>query len=122
MQLTIDNVTEPLAIFDLMILNVPWVGGGMHVAPGADPQDGSLDTLITLKQSRWELLNLLLRLYNESHLNRSGVRYGRTKRVSLQSELPLPVALDGEFVGCSPVECWIVPGALSILAEEVRIQ
>ena len=94
----------------------------MYLAPGADPQDGNLDTLITLKQSRWELLNLLLRLYTGSHLNRDGVRYGRTKRISIQSEIRLPVALDGEFVGYSPVRCWVGPGALSILTEEVRTQ
>ena len=50
------------------------------------------------------------------------MRYGRTKRISVQSETRLPVALDGEFVGYSPVQCWVVPGALSILTEEVRIQ
>jgi YegS/Rv2252/BmrU family lipid kinase len=121
-QFTIDNVTELLTILDLMVLNVPWVGGGMYLAPGADPQDGNLNTLTTLQQSRWELINLLFRLYSGSHLKRSGVRYGRTKRISVQSETRLPVALDGEFVGYSPVQCWVVPGALSILTEEVRIQ
>jgi YegS/Rv2252/BmrU family lipid kinase len=119
-KLTLDGETETLSLFDFVVLNVPWVGGGMHLAPGANPQDGLLESLITAQQSRWELINVLVRLYNGAHVDRPGVRYGTTKRARLEPERRLPVALDGEVVGYSPAECWIAPGALRILAEEVR--
>jgi YegS/Rv2252/BmrU family lipid kinase len=120
--LTLDDVRESLTLFDLAVLNVAWAGGGMHLAPGANPQDGRLEALITTQQSRWELLNLLLRLYNGAHVGRPGVRYGTITRARLEPEQTLPVALDGEVVGHTPAECWIAPGALMILAEEVRSQ
>lgn len=119
-RLTLDGARETLTLLDLAVLNVPWVGGGMHLAPGANPQDGHLEALITLHQSRWQLLNLLPRLYNGAHVGRPGVRYGTTKRARLEPQRRLPVALDGEIVGHTPAECWIAPGALMILAEEVR--
>ncbi|MEE9277159.1 MAG: YegS/Rv2252/BmrU family lipid kinase [Dehalococcoidia bacterium] len=116
----LDGAREELRLLDLQVLNAPWVGGGMHMAPGADPQDGALELLITLEQGHWRLLNLLLRLYSGTHIRRPGVRYGRTKRVRVDPETREPVALDGESVGWTPAEFWVDPGALPVLAKEIR--
>ena len=119
---TLDGATERLSIVDLQVLNVPWAGGGMYLAPGANPQDGWLEALITLDQSRWRLLNPLLRVYRGSHIHQRGVRYGTTKRLRVEPVPAQPVALDGEYVGETPAEFWVSAGALSVLAKEVRLE
>lgn len=121
-QTTIDGASEQLRVLDVQLLNAPWVGGGMHLAPGADPQDGRLEALITLEQNRWRLLNLLLRLYSGKHIGRRGVRYLKVERLRVEPTPALTVALDGETVGHTPAEFWIAPGALSVMAKEVRLR
>ena len=111
---------ESARLYDTMLLNAPWVGGGMHLAPTADPQDGTLEFLLTRDQPRLRLLSLLARLYTGSHINHSGVRYGKIERWQAAPTPPQPVALDGEVVGVSPARFWVQPRALEILAAEVR--
>ena len=119
-RLTLDGAAEQVAVVEMMILNAPWVGGGMLAGPGADAQDGWLEALIVQEMSRWRLLNVVLRVYRGSHLDQPGVRYGTTKRVVIEPEVTMPVSVDGEVVGQTPAEFWVAPSALTVVAGEVR--
>jgi len=119
-RLVLDGAAESLPIVELLVLNAPWIGGGMFAGPGGDAQDGWLETLILPDLPRWRLLNALLRIYRGSHIEQRGVRYGTTKRIRIEPEMTMPVAVDGESVGQTPAEFWIEPGALAVLANEVR--
>jgi diacylglycerol kinase (ATP) len=119
-RLTLDGAAEQVAVVEMMILNAPWVGGGMLAGPGADAQDGWLEALIVQEMSRWHLLNVVLRVYRGSHLDQPGVRYGTTKRVAIEPEVTMPVSVDGEVVGQTPAEFWVAPSALTVVAGEVR--
>ena len=117
---TLDGARERLRLFDLQVLNVPWVGGGLHVAPGADPRDGRLETLMTLEQSRLSLLALLPRVRSGAHVGRPGVRYGTAREVRVDTRPALPLQVDGEWVGETPGVFRVLPQALALLAGKGR--
>jgi len=93
-------------------------GGGMKVAPDADPRDGRLDLVLVRAMPLWRLLPLLARVYSGRHIGHPAVEVVRTRRVRLASDRPLPLALDGEDggeLGPRGVEISIRPGALRLV-------
>ena len=119
-RLTLDGAAEQVAVVEMMVLNAPWVGGGMYAGPGANAQDGWLEVLIVQEMSRWRLLNVVLRVYRGAHIEQPGIRYGTTKQVVIEPEVTMPVSVDGEVVGQTPAEFWVAPEALTVVAGEVR--
>ena len=119
-RLTLDGAEESLTLVEFLVLNAAWAGGGMYAGPGASATDGMLDAVIVPGMSRWDLFNVLARVYRGSHIQRPGVRYGTAKRVIIEPEVTMSVSVDGEPVGTTPAEIWIAAGALPVLAREVR--
>jgi diacylglycerol kinase (ATP) len=91
-------------------------GGGMRIAPGADPADGVLDLVTLGDLGRWELLRWLPTVYWGGHLRNPKVRRARVRRLALRAWPPMPVQVDGEPFGETPVEVHVCPGALRLRA------
>lgn len=93
-------------------------GGGMRVAPQADPRDGKLDLVLAREVSRGALLGLLLKVYFGWHVGHPAIELVRTRRLRIASDRPLPLALDGEDggeLGPRGVEISVRPGALRLV-------
>jgi YegS/Rv2252/BmrU family lipid kinase len=116
MTLVVDGVAEAAADYHLVVLaNTSTSGGGMCVAPGADPADGALDLLTVGAMSRAALLGLLPRVYGGGHLGAPGVRLRRVKKLELSGEDELPLNIDGDLEGRAPAQFEILPGAVPFL-------
>jgi diacylglycerol kinase (ATP) len=61
------------------------------------------------------LLRLLPRVFSGRHVGLPGVEYFKARRLRLESESPLDVYADGEFVCRTPVEVSVVPKALRVI-------
>jgi diacylglycerol kinase (ATP) len=102
------------------IANIPWFGGGLRIAPDADPEDGVLDVVVAGPFSRHGLVGIFPRLYSGSHVGHPKVRVFRTRAVTIEPVAALgphpPVAFaDGERIGPLPLRIEVVPGALDVL-------
>jgi diacylglycerol kinase (ATP) len=85
----------PASIWSLCFANLPLYGGGLWIAPGADPTDGALQWATLARPSWFDLLAEAPQLFREgghSLLRREG----RLRRATLRLEHPLPWHLDGE--------------------------
>lgn len=78
--------------------NAPFFGGGMHIAPMAEMDDGLLDLAIVRRVSRAALLRVFPRVYRGSHVGHPAVEFHRTRRVELKFETPTLLGCDGELV------------------------
>lgn len=107
-------VAEPMSI--VVIANNRYFGGGMLVAPEAQPDDGLFDVLWLKGTSRGRLLvDLLPKVYRGAHLGHPLVCRRRTAQLSLESLLPVPLEIDGEQIGTAPVTFRLLPRALRIV-------
>jgi diacylglycerol kinase family enzyme len=114
--LVVDGVLEPEAPYLLgVVANTPTFGGGMRVAPAADPADGRLDLVTVGPCARRTLLGLLARVYRGTHVGQPGVRLRRVSRVDLRSTEPLPLNLDGDPARAPVTTIEILPGVLPVL-------
>ncbi|WP_240645827.1 diacylglycerol kinase family protein [Georgenia sp. SYP-B2076] len=103
------------------VANTRSFGGGMRIAPDAEPDDGLLDVVIADGLSRTALLRLFPRLYNGTHVSHPAVQVRRARSVLLEplvshGALPPVAFADGERLDALPLQCDLHPGAVRVLA------
>lgn len=99
------------------IANGQFLGGGMHIAPGAELADGLLDVVCVGDLSRARFLSLFPRVYRGAHIGLDGVSAGRGRNVTVRAlgdGKPVLVDVDGETPGYLPLSARIFPGALQL--------
>lgn len=107
----------PAAVYSVVVANCQYFGGGMRVAPNADPADGLFDVVILGDFGKLEVLHELPKLYEGSHLSLAKVQVVRAAHVVVQSAEPrrrLIAQMDGEVGGRTPITFDVVPGALRL--------
>ncbi|HTW57842.1 MAG TPA: diacylglycerol kinase family protein [Terriglobales bacterium] len=92
--------------------NGPVYGGGMKIAPRAKMDDGLLDVCVVAGVGPFKLFCLFPTVYYGRHLGIREVSYFSVSRARVQTETPLDVYADGEYVCQTPVEVGIQQGAL----------
>jgi diacylglycerol kinase (ATP) len=113
--LDLDGVARPASpITAVVAANGRWFGGGMKIAPDADPADGAFDVVVLGALGRLELLRWLPTIYPGTHLRNPRVSVHRARRLAVTGPTPLPVHVDGEPVGPTPVVFTLEPGALRL--------
>lgn len=88
-------------------------GGGMQIAPDADPHDGLLDVVVVEETSRAELLRQLPGLFSGRHVAHPKVRIVRAASVEVHAP-PQDVTLDGELLGATPARIWRDPATVRV--------
>lgn len=95
--------------------NTPVYGGGMKVAPRAQMDDGLLDICIVGGVKALKLFFMFPSVYSGRHLNIREVDYFSAARVRVETEHPLDVYADGEYVCRTPVEVSVRPASLRVV-------
>jgi diacylglycerol kinase (ATP) len=95
--------------------NTPVFGGGMRIAPRALMDDGQLDICVVGDISKLKLLSVFPTVYAGRHLGIRQVEYFQAECVRVETEVPLDVYADGEYVCQTPVEIKIAAGALRVV-------
>jgi len=83
------------------LLNTPTYGSGMPAVPHAGIDDGHLDLLLAKQFDRLATLGMLPRLLLGKHLSDARVLAQAAQRVEIESATALPLAADGEYLGCT---------------------
>lgn len=91
--------------------NGQYYGGGYNGAPLARPDDGVLDFLLVEKMSRLRMLNLLPKYKAGTHLGKKGVHLWHGTAMTVHTDKPTPVSLDGECFLTDRFSVRILPGA-----------
>jgi diacylglycerol kinase (ATP) len=95
--------------------NAPTYGGGMRIAPQARLDDGQLDLCIIRDINPFKLFCLFPTIYFGNHLRMREVEYLQTARLRIETEPPLDVYADGEYVCKTPIEVSAVPRTLRVV-------
>jgi diacylglycerol kinase (ATP) len=96
--------------------NTQFYGDGMRIAPQADFADGKLDICRISAMNPFELFCMFPTVYFGRHLLNPKVAYSRAGRVHVQTEIPLDIYADGEFVCQTPAEISVAAGVLPVIS------
>ena len=94
--------------------NMPIYGGGMRIAPDADPEDGLLDVVIISPVGPTAAVKLLKGVFTGTHTTHPAVRVERAARVRVAGPA-LTARGDGDPLCPLPGELTTVPGAIDVL-------
>jgi YegS/Rv2252/BmrU family lipid kinase len=112
--LDVDEAKEEQRVFTIVVNNGRYFGGGMKVAPNADPCDGLLDVVIVGDMGKMQVLWNFPRIYRGTHINHPKVSARWAKRVEVESAERMLLQLDGELVGEAPASFQVLPAALTV--------
>jgi diacylglycerol kinase (ATP) len=90
-------------------------GTGFPVLPQADPRDGRLDLCVLPCRSRTELLQWCVAILTGTHLGSKGVVSLRAQHLRVESSQPVPVQVDGDAAGFTPLSIDLLPAQLSFM-------
>ncbi len=118
-RVTLDGTSFERDCLLVAVANTRCYGGGMQMAPHADPSDGLLEVVVVDALPPVAALRLLPQVRRGRHLDHPAVHVHRARSVTLESldgnpRRPRPHA-DGEPIGDLPITCEAVPGALRVL-------
>jgi diacylglycerol kinase family enzyme len=95
--------------------NTTTFGGGMRIAPRARLDDGLLDICVVSDLNKFKLFCFFPTVYFGHHLNIPEVEYFQAEKLRLETESPMDVYADGEYVCQTPIEVTVAPGALTVI-------
>ena len=106
-------------VINVMIANGRFFGGGMKIAPAADPADGRFDVVAIGDLSKVATLALTRHVYAGTHVGLPRITATCGTTVAAEPARPgdhVLIDMDGETPGRLPLEARVVPGAIWIRA------
>jgi diacylglycerol kinase (ATP) len=113
-RVSVDEESRGGRMHDVVVANGRYFGGGMMICPDAEPDDGLFDVLLIGDLTKRDLLLTLPKTYRGRHLPHAKAEVLRGALVTVDAESPLPIELDGEQPGTTPVRFEAVPRALRL--------
>lgn len=114
--ITMDDRCLKLRCTSILILNTPYCGGGMLLAPEARMDDGFFDVLIVSDIGRWNLTLHLPLAYRGWHLKHRHFSVYKCRQIEIQSSLPVHKMFDGDLHGQAPTHARVLPRATKVIA------
>lgn len=112
LSVTVDDTVHERRMTLLNIANSQYIGGTMHINPGALVDDGFLDVLLIDKLTRLELLRQFPLIFSGRHINHPKIVLTRATHCTVGALRPMPLLIDGEAIGTTPLSVQLVPNAL----------
>jgi len=106
-------------VFLVAVGNTRSYGGGMAIAPHADPHDGLFDVCIANEMPTATALSLLPRVFFGRHIDHPSVRIERTDYLEIDCGEKRLLYADGERGGQTPLSLHTATAALQILLPSI---
>ncbi len=102
-------------VTNVAVGNGRYHGGGMHVCPKAQIDDGAFDVTVIEYLRMHELVAGLPTLYSENLYRHRKTHLFRARRVLAESDETVLIEIDGEPLGMLPLEITVLPGAIRVV-------
>jgi diacylglycerol kinase (ATP) len=105
-----------LDLYNVVVANGRYVGGGTLIAPEASVDDGLLDVVLIPQRPATELALLAAQVAMGAHLTSDAIVFRRAAKLTVNSKPGMWFNVDGELVGNEPARFEILPRALRFIA------
>jgi diacylglycerol kinase (ATP) len=121
LRITVDNQPTVYEGELAVVANLRAYALNLGVVPTACGTDGMLDARVFRARSLWELLAQFARILTGRHERCPSVIPLQGKTMRIESDVPVPIQVDGDPAGVTPVEIRVEPLAVEfILPRSVR--
>jgi YegS/Rv2252/BmrU family lipid kinase len=113
--LAVGEERKRISGYFVAVANNSVYGGGMHIAPDAQLDDGEFDVVSIGEGGKLRFLWGLKDVFKGTHLKKDSVDVFRSSRLQVDASRPFPVYADGDHLTDLPVSLRVLPRSLSIL-------
>jgi YegS/Rv2252/BmrU family lipid kinase len=113
--MVVDGKAVRQRAFMIVVSNVQLYGGSVMVAPQAQLDDGYLDMYVFKGSDMLDAARQLANVFAGKHLQDPTIEAYRARSVVIRAERPLPLQIDGEPSGYTPVSISVLPKALRVM-------
>jgi diacylglycerol kinase (ATP) len=99
----------------VVVANSGAYGHGLRIVPDAKLDDGMLDVLIVGVGPKRQIASFMTQAKHGTHVSRPEVRIIKVREISVETDRPVPVGIDGEDLGHTPCTMRIRPAALRLI-------
>jgi len=111
----IDDRPEPLLARQVVIVNLPLYALGIRMARTALDDDQQFDLRLFQRGSSWQMWRYFFHLWFGTHERLPDVLSIKAQRIRLESDIPIPMQVDGDPAGMTPQTFEVVPASLRVL-------
>jgi diacylglycerol kinase (ATP) len=98
---------------NVVLANCRFYGGGMHISPKSEPDDGMLDLLVMVGP-KTNAFTIVPKVYKGAHLPHRHIVELRARNIRLDADPPFQIEADGEVLGTTPATFAVVPRAIRL--------
>ena len=88
---------------NFVVANAKYFGSGLGISPDSLVTDGMLEVIVIGDLNLFEYLYFVPKVRKCKKLSYHKIQYYSAKKISIETEVPMPIDMDGEFVGFSPM-------------------
>lgn len=88
---------------NFVVANAKYFGAGLGISPDSDAADGRLEVIVIGDLNIFEYLYFVPQVRKCRKLSFHKIQYYSAKTISIETEVPMPIDMDGEFVGFTPM-------------------
>jgi diacylglycerol kinase (ATP) len=110
-----DDQSIQCDVFSMSVGICQFNGGGMKQAPNAKSDDGLFDLTIIKPIGKFKVIRNVVKLFDGSFTLLPEVSTYTSANISIQSETPIYIEVDGESLGHTPFDFTIIPKCLRII-------
>lgn len=120
LRISIDDDPTPLQARLVVVANLPAYALGLHVVPSAAGNDGFLDVRAFEQGSAYSMMRYLFAIGCRRHEGLPDVVLRRAQRIRIESDEPVPVQIDGDPAGCTPLTIELERALLRLIIPRER--
>lgn len=114
--LSVDGTPQALEALVVAPANMAFLGGGLQIAPEADPADGLLDLVVIGPVTPAQGVGLLRAVRGGRHTGHPAVSTSRAREVRIEGPPDIVAQGDGEPLAPLPLTVQVSPSALQVVA------
>ncbi len=117
-QITIESAGQTLQLEanTVLVANIGKIGEiNLKVAPDTSCHDGKLDISVISSRTIWDLIKVLFRMLTWRYKSTRRLNHLTTSRAVIHSNPKVPVQIDGEVIGTTPVVVETIPQAVKMI-------
>ena len=110
----VDESETPVRARWAVLANLPAYALGLPFAAGSSGSDGLLDLRLFERGSIFQMFRYYYKVVRGKHENLTDVQSRQAKCVRIESDVPVPIQVDGDPAGWTPAEVRLLPSALAL--------
>jgi YegS/Rv2252/BmrU family lipid kinase len=100
----------------ILLSNIGKIGDiNLKVTPDTSAHDGKFDTTVISSRSLWDVIAVVFRMLTWRYKPTRRLHHFQTSRAVIATDPPLPVQIDGEDMGQTPLTAEIIPGGVQLI-------